>query len=157
MHQLRAAQAVCTALISLQQSRGFKGLGKGSDAQDISYLVQEGLKDIPGLGHSNHAGCAGIVDPVMEVIHSTRIHDLFSANVRAGQLPDACAELRHRSVVLCAAKEAHMCVGQALRHRQALAIWPNKGTCKLHEPQAAPWRTQNRDGVAQNSAMALWY
>ena len=57
--------------------------------------MQEGLKDIPGLGDSNHTGSASVVDAIMEVINATGIHNFLAADVRAGQHADCRPELCH--------------------------------------------------------------
>jgi hypothetical protein len=50
-------------------------------------------------------------------------------DVGAGEFPDAGAELGHCAVVLGAAEEPHVRVGQALRHRQRLGIRAHKCAC----------------------------
>ena len=43
-------------------------------------------------------------------------------------------------MILCAAEEAHVGIGQPLGYRQPLAIWPHEGTCSMRQvrPAAAP-------------------
>ena len=91
--------------------------------------MQEGLKDISGLGHSYDAGSPCVVDPIVEVIDATCVHNLLSGDVWAGELANAVPELCHGSVVLGATKQPHVSVGQVLWHRQGFAIWPDKSAC----------------------------
>ena len=93
--------------------------------------MQEGLKHVSGLGDGDHAGGARVVDAIVEVVHAAGVHNLLAADVRAGQLAHACPELRHRAVVLRAAKQAHVRVGQALGHGQALAVGAHESACKV--------------------------
>ena len=51
------------------------------------------------------------------------------ADVRAGELADGGAELCHCTVVLRAAIQTHVYVGQALIHGQGLAVWRHEGPC----------------------------
>ena len=50
-------------------------------------------------------------------------------DVGAGEFPNAGAELGHCAVVLGAAEEPHVRVGQALWHRQRLGIRAHKCAC----------------------------
>ena len=124
--------------------------------------MQERLKDISGFGHCNHTGSPGVVHTIMEVIDPTRIHNLLPGDVWASQLADAVPELCHCSVILSPPKEAHVSIGQILRHRQGLAIWPYKSPC-MHSSdssseehnrprhseilQLASTRTNTRDAI----------
>ena len=64
----------------------------------------------------------------MEIINSTRIHNLLSGDVWASQLSNAVPELSHCSVVLRTPKQTHVSVGQVLWYWQGFAVRPNKGT-----------------------------
>ncbi len=92
--------------------------------------MQERLKHVASLGYCNDAGCAGVVDAIVEIIDPAGIHNLFSGYILADQLANACAEFCHRPVVLCATKEPHVCIGQTLKDWQRFAIWAHKGTCR---------------------------
>lgn len=92
--------------------------------------MQEGLKDVPCLGDSYDTGSPGVVDTIMEVINAAGVHNLLPGDVGAGELANAVPELRHGPVVLGAPKQAHVRIGQPLRHWQGLPIRPNKGTCR---------------------------
>ena len=112
---------------NLESSNGARACAK--QQAGVRHLMQERLKDISSLGDSNDASCPGVVHAVMEVINATSIHNLLPGDVGAGQVTDAISELRHCSVVLSTAKEAHVGIGQVLWHRQSLAVRPHKGTC----------------------------
>ena len=71
---------------------------QGMVCQHGWHLMQEGLENVAGLGHGNHAGGTGVVDAVMEVIDAARIHDLLPRYVRARQHAHGCAKLRHGPV-----------------------------------------------------------
>ena len=81
-------------VVLLEQVHGDRQHAAQHVGQPVAELVQEGLKDVPGLGYGDHACSPRVVDSVMEVVHTARVHDLLPADVRAHQLPDGLAELQ---------------------------------------------------------------
>ena len=61
--------------------------------------------------HGDDAGGAGVVDPVVNLVHAAAVDDVLARDDGALHLADDGAELLERAVVLRAAKEAHLAVG----------------------------------------------
>ena len=91
--------------------------------------MQEGLEQVARFGDRDDAGGARVVDAVVEVVDAARVDDLLAADVRAGQRADATAELGHGAVVLRAAEQPHVRIGQVLGHWQRLAVRTHKRAC----------------------------
>ena len=82
---------------------------------------REEKKNAPHLGHCDHAGRARVVDAVVELVDAARVDDLLARDVRAWERADSRAELGHRAVVLRAAVEPHVRVGEVAGGAQGFA------------------------------------
>ena len=75
----------------LQQVHGDGQHAAQDVGQTIAQLVEEGLEELPRLGHSNHAGGASVVDAIVEVVDTAGVDNLLAGDVGAVDLADACA------------------------------------------------------------------
>ena len=80
-----------------------------------------------------HRASSGGVHGTVKALHvmsaALPAHAMRSPDVGAHELADAGAELGHGAVVLRAAEQAHVRVGQRFRHRQRLAVRRDERPC----------------------------